>query len=156
MRANPTACILGGSGLDVVTGGFTAFALNQAGFGTAVTVQTVPSSVTLANGTNNDIAVAASFIKIAGPTGAFAITGFIGPLVPGGPGHSGDGMILRVYNTTAQQMTITNLATSSADRQIRTLTGADVVLRAGTSYATFTYDNADVSGSGKWILTATN
>lgn len=103
-----------------------------------------PKAMTLSNGANNDLAIAgAGFVRITGPTGAFSISGFAA---------GQDGEVLRVFNATTQAMTITNQATSSASNQINTLTGADVVLRSGTSFASFIYD----STSSKWILTGTN
>jgi hypothetical protein len=107
--------------------------------------------LTLSNGANNNIPASGgsfAFItsrqyRIIGPTGAFSITGFTGGVA---------GREIQVFNTTAQQMTITNLATSSAGNQIQTLTGGNVVLRTGTSYASFVYDIV----LAKWILTSTN
>lgn len=101
-------------------------------------------AMTLSNGANNDLAIAgAGFVRVSGPTGAFSISGFAA---------GQDGEVLRVFNTTSQAMTITNQATSSSANQINTLTGADVVLRTGTSFATFLYDGT----SSKWILTSLN
>lgn len=108
----------------------------------------------LVNGANHNIVVdyytlvsstfeGTSFYRITGPTGAFSISGFDRP---------NNGRLLHVFNTTAQQMTITNQAGSSAANQITTLTGADVVLRAGTSAATFIYDSV----TSKWILLSSN
>jgi hypothetical protein len=103
-----------------------------------------PKALTLSNGANNDLAIAgAGFVRVTGPTGAFSISGFAA---------GQDGEVLRVYNATSQAMTITNKATSTAANQINTLTGADVVLRTGQSFATFIYDGT----SSFWILTAAN
>jgi hypothetical protein len=53
----------------------------------------------------------------------------------------------------AQQMTIVNNdGSSAAANRITTLTGGNVVLRAGTSSASFIYE--DVSDT--WILVGTN
>lgn len=102
-------------------------------------------NVTLANGDNNNIAITKGYSRITGPTGAFAVTGFV-PM-------NGDGDILELHNTTAQVMTIKNSsASSSAANRIVTLTGADVVLSARTSFATFIYDGA----ATKWILKSYN
>ena len=104
----------------------------------------------LSNGNNNDIPTVGisthytlNYFKITGPTGAFNISGFS----DGRPGRT-----IQVFNSTAQQMTIKNLAGSIAANQIQTLTGADVVLRTGTSFASFLYD----ATLQKWILTSSN
>jgi hypothetical protein len=108
------------------------------------------SWMVLVNGNNNDIptvavntSLAANYFKITGPTGAFNISGF----TEGRPGRR-----IQVFNYTAQQMTIKNLAGSIAANQIQTLTGVDVVLRTGTSFASFLYD----ATLQKWILTSSN
>ena len=99
-------------------------------------------SLTLANGANSDITLPeASWIAITGPTGAFNITGFASPV---------NGQIIELYNTTTQNMTITNDATSTAANRILTLTGADVAL-TGTSIARFRYSAV----SSRWILLGT-
>lgn len=103
-------------------------------------------ALTLVNGDNNDVALpATSFPKIAGPTGAFAITGIAA---------GGDGDVLRIFNPLAQTMTIKNEnAGSAAANRITTLTGADIVLRAAApSFVTLIYD----TGSSRWIVTSTN
>jgi hypothetical protein len=106
------------------------------------------TAIVLSNGANNNIALPGSgFIKIEGPTGAFSISGFT-------PGNQVGARRIQIFNSTAQQMTIKNLAGSSANNQIQTLTGADVVLRAGTSFATFIYD--PYPGLAKWILMNSN
>jgi len=103
-----------------------------------------PSNITLANGANNNLAATnKSWLRLSGPTGAFSISGFSGGI---------QGQVLYVFNTTSQQMTLKNATGSSAGNQISTLTGADVVLRAGTSFATFIYDTASTS----WNLIGTN
>jgi len=104
--------------------------------------------ITLSNGANDDLAVegghyALNYIKVGGPSAAFSISGFSG-------GRAG--RQLQIFNSTAQPMTIRNLTGSAAANQIQTLTGADVTLRAGTSFATFLYD----IGLNKWILTSSN
>lgn len=100
----------------------------------------------LVNGTNNDIALTnpRTFTRITGPTSAFSLGGFTSGV---------DGAVLKLFNTTSQQMTILNEASSStAANRITTLTGADVVLRSGTSFATFIYDGT----TSRWILTGYN
>jgi hypothetical protein len=108
-------------------------------------VATRHKDIALVNGLNSDIALTdASLIRITGPVGAFSIGGFTNGV---------DGRILRVINTTANAMTIVNLdGASAAANQITTLTGADVVLAARTSAATFIYE--DVSDT--WILMSYN
>lgn len=98
--------------------------------------------LTLANGANSDITLPTnSWVRITGPSGAFSVSGFAGPF---------DGRRLILFNSTAQNMTITNDATSTAANRILTLTGADVVLTA-TSLATFLYSTLDL----RWILQST-
>lgn len=102
--------------------------------------------VTLTAGNNNDIALGgATFVKLSGPSAAFAVTGFAG---------GSDGRLLYLYNATSQAMTIRNNNTgSAAANRILTLTGADVTLRAGAqSFASFIYDAAQ----NLWVLAATN
>lgn len=102
-------------------------------------------SVAVANGLNSNIATPSnSIIRLTGPTAAFQVGGFTGGV---------DGYRLAVYNTVAQAMTIKNEdASSTAGNRLKTLTGADVTLRAGTSFAEFEYDGTD----SRWVLIATN
>ncbi len=105
--------------------------------------------VTLANGLSDNIAIvgggaSGDFLNITGPTAAFSLGGFLG-------GY--DGQVLYVINNVAQAMTLVNESlTSTAANRIATLTGANVVLRAGTSFATFIY----LSGTNRWLLASTN
>ncbi len=101
--------------------------------------------IVLAAGANEDIALTdSSWIRITGPAGGFSLGGFT---------NGTDGRHLTVLNTTANAMTIKNLsAGSAATNQILTLTGADVVLPARTSSATFIFEDTQ----DKWILTATS
>ena len=101
--------------------------------------------ITVANGLNSNIILTnASWVRLTGPTGGFSIGGFTGPF---------DGRRLTIYNTVAQQMTIVNEdGSSTAGNRIKTLTGANVVLRAGTSAATMIYDATD----SRWILVSYN
>jgi hypothetical protein len=58
-----------------------------------------------------------------------------------------------VFNSTTQQMTIVNEdASSTATSRIKTLTGGNVVLRAGTSAATFMYCDVE----DRFILMSSN
>lgn len=108
--------------------------------------------LTLANGTtNHNLASTGSYARITGPTAAFGVTGFVAPV----DGNSAviDGTRLTIFNTTAFAMTIANEnASSTAANRITTLTGADVVLAARTSSASFIYDSA----SSRWILVGTS
>lgn len=104
----------------------------------------------LVNGANNNVVpvsangASAVIVYASGPTGVFSVSGFTG---------GKDGRELILYNSAAFAMTITNEgAASTAANRIKTLTGADVTLRAGTSMATFVYLAAD----SRWILVATN
>lgn len=101
-------------------------------------------TMTLANGANNDIAPGYdTFVRITGPTGSFSTSGFTG---------GERGRLLLIRNTTAQQWTITNEATSTAANQIITGTGSDVVLTGtGGSQAVFVYDGT----AERWVLFAT-
>lgn len=107
---------------------------------------------TLINGLNSDITslVQSSWWRIVGPGAGFSVGGFVMGGVTSGVS---DGLTLTIYNTTAQQMTIVNEdASSTAINRIKTLTGGNVVLRAGTSAASFRYDVTD----DRWILVSSN
>jgi len=101
--------------------------------------------ITLANGDNNNVAHANTFLRVTGPTAAFALTGFVA---------GGDGDVLYLYNSVFQTMTVKNLNAGSAiGNRILTLTGADVVLRAtANSFVSLIYD----TGVGAWILMSFN
>lgn len=100
------------------------------------------ASLSLSNGANSDITLpSGAFITITGPTNAFSISGFASPT---------NGRRITLYNSVAQNMTITNDATSTAANRILTLTGADVAL-TGVSVATFQYSAV----SSRWILLGT-
>lgn len=99
-------------------------------------------ALTLANGANSNITLPVGrFITITGPTGSFSISGFASPA---------NGREIVLYNSVAQNMTITNDATSTAANRILTLTGSDVAL-TGVCVAKFTYSAV----SSRWILTGT-
>jgi hypothetical protein len=101
------------------------------------------TTVTLANGVNSDISVGGySFIRIVGPSGAFSLTGLSGGV---------DGKIVILYNTTTQNMTITNDATSTTANRIYTLSGANIVT-TGTGTITMIYSTPDF----RWVTIATN
>jgi hypothetical protein len=108
------------------------------------TVALGEGEMVLANGTNSNIPPDYyTFVRITGPSGNFTTTGFEG---------GERGRLLLVANTTSQQWTIVNDATSTAANRILTGTGADVVLTgAGGSHAVFVYDSI----SERWRLFAT-
>ncbi len=104
--------------------------------------------VGLSNGLNSNINYFSSLSRVSGPTAAFSVGGFApNTQVPS------DGSRLSLYNPANFAMTIVNEDVSStAANRIKTLTGANVVLRAGPSFATFSYDGSDA----RWILESTN
>jgi hypothetical protein len=108
-------------------------------------VATAQGSVAVANGLNSNVATpASSYVRLTGPSAGFSIGGLTAGV---------NGYRLTIYNTVAQTMTIVNEdASSTAGNRIKTLTGANVVLRAGTSSAQFVYDSSD----SRWVLIATN
>jgi hypothetical protein len=107
-----------------------------------------PLVSSLANGDNNNVAISSggttyNRLRVAGPTGAFAITGLAAP--------SGDGHQLEIYCTVSQTMTLKNgNASSTAANRILTMTGSDVAL-TGPSIARLTYDTTDA----RWHLVGT-
>jgi microcystin-dependent protein len=103
------------------------------------------SSITLVNGLNSDIAKPSNTSnRLVGPSGVFTVGGFTG---------GADGTVLRIYNTVAFAMTLKNEdGSSTTTNRIKTLTGADVTLRSGTSFAYLEYDGTDQ----RWILVSTN
>lgn len=143
--ATPTVA----NGVDISNFNFSGSAFKSPGFAvsgtgnvTTLGINTAKQAVTLANGANNNIThTTGSFLRITGPSGVFNITGFVA-------GNDGDH--LYVYNATAQNMTITNNATSTAANQLLTLTGADIT-QTGTSSCWFIYSSADA----RWILMGT-
>jgi hypothetical protein len=113
--------------------------------GTLNTFRRAPVALTLANGANADVALPSNyFARIAGPTGAFSISGVVAPAA------ADDGWELTLYNSVAHDMTITNDALSTAANRILTLTGADVTL-VGVSVVKLKYCAAD----SRWILLGT-
>ncbi len=100
-------------------------------------------SLVLVNGANSNVDISTSgvFLRITGPTAAFNVTGFTN-------GYAGRRLI--IYNSAAQDMTLTNDATSTAANRILTLTGVDVTL-TGVSSAHLVYSSAD----SRWILIGT-
>jgi hypothetical protein len=79
------------------------------------------ASLTCVNGANTDLALpVGTNFYITGPTGIFTISGLAAS------GGNEDGRIIRLYNSVAFALTITNDATSTAANRFLTLTGADV------------------------------
>ena len=104
-------------------------------------IQLPIGSFTASNGANNNITLPnKSFIRVTGPTGVFNITGITKPDNP-------DGRVVILYNTTSQNMTITNNATSTAANRILTNTGSDVAT-TGTGIVSLIYSVTDA----RWIL----
>mgnify|MGYP006405485343 FL=1 len=104
-------------------------------------IQLPIGSFTASNGANNNITLPnKSFIRVTGPTGAFSISGITKPDNP-------DGRVVILYNTTSQNMTITNNATSTAANRILTNTGSDVAT-TGTGIVSLIYSVTDA----RWIL----
>jgi hypothetical protein len=96
-------------------------------------------SLTLSNGANADVKLPrAQFLTITGPSASFSISGFQG-------GYESRPLIL--YNPTAQAMTLTNDATSTAANRILTLTGADRTT-TGTGIAMLRYSAV----SSRWLV----
>jgi hypothetical protein len=94
-------------------------------------VRLFKADLTLANGANANVTLpnVARFLRISGPSGAFSISGFTG-------GYEAKRLVL--YNTTAQTLTLTNDATSTAANRILTMTGGDLTL-AGPGIVHFIY-----------------
>jgi hypothetical protein len=103
-------------------------------------IQLPIGAFTASNGANSNITLPnKSFIRITGPTGAFNITGITKPANP-------DGRVVILYNTTSQNMTITNDATSTAANRI--LTGQGDVATTGIGIVSLIYSVTDA----RWIL----
>lgn len=103
-------------------------------------IQLPIGAFTASNGANSNITLPnKSFIRITGPTGAFNITGITKPANP-------DGRVVVLYNTTSQNMTITNDATSTAANRI--LTGQGDVATTGIGIVSLIYSVTDA----RWIL----
>ena len=111
------------------------------------TLQLPVGALALSNGANNNIGIPqTSFVRITGPSGVFNITGITKPAKAGN--NNPDGTIIILYNTTSQNMTITNDSSSStAANRIYTNTGSDVAT-TGTGTVIFIYSVTD----SRWIL----
>ena len=95
-------------------------------------------SLTCANGANTDLVLPeGTNFRITGPTGIFTISGLT---------QGADGRMIRLYNTVAFALTITNDATSTAANRFLTLTGADITTTTQGAF-TFVYDGT----ASRWI-----
>lgn len=95
-------------------------------------------SLTCANGANTDKALTdGTNFYITGPTGVFTISGLTGGV---------DGRMIRLYNSVAFALTITNDATSTAANRFLTLTGADITTTTQGAF-TFVYSGT----ASRWI-----
>lgn len=96
-------------------------------------------TLTLANGANSNIAVPnGTLLRITGPTGAFSLTGLVATF-------DGDERIL--WNSTSQNFTLTNDATSTAANRFLTTTGADIVT-TGVGCVRIRYSGTD----SRWLV----
>ncbi len=114
-------------------------------------INVTETALVLANGSNDNLALGttrSSHVRITGPTGIFNITGFVAPTAAA---DGFTGQHLWIYNSTAQSMTITHDAISTAANRIFTRTGVDVTL-AGRGTVELYYSAADT----RWILTGTS
>jgi hypothetical protein len=142
---------LGGGGMYSAGGG-TAYQVTEFSYS-----ETDITTLVLTNGLHSNIALPfSSRARISGPTAGFSIGGFqLSGIAAGGnvaAAINDDGIRLRLYNSTAQTMTVVNEdAGSTAANRIRTLTGANVVLN-GPCFATISYDGTDQ----RWILESHN
>ena len=98
--------------------------------------------LTCANGANTDLALpVGTCFYITGPTNVFTISGLEAS------GGNEDGRMIRLYNSVAFALTITNDATSTAANRFLTLTGADVTTTT-QGLIQFVYS----STASRWIL----
>ncbi len=106
-----------------------------------------PLVLQLENGGNNDLrAKAATEVVIAGPTGAFTISGFVGGF---------NGRRLHLLNYSGQAMSVLNQTDSLVGNQIDTLTGADLVFAGNCSLVFVYYSVIPVSSvgvGGLWVV----
>ena len=96
--------------------------------------------VTLANGVNQNIAITSGFMRVAGPSAVFSLSGFTGGV---------NGQIITVWNNNAFVMTV-NYNDAGSTYNIRTSTHANVAV-GGTGvygWASFQYASAYPA----WIL----
>ncbi len=122
---------------DIVTG------LNSSPVNASYVGKTIQPWVglTCANGANTDLALpVGTNFYITGPTGVFTISGLAAS------GGNEDGRVIRLYNSVAFALTITNDATSTPANRFLTLTGADVTTTTQGAF-TFIYS----STASRWI-----
>ena len=100
---------------------------------------------TAANGNNNDISIGNfSFVRISGPNAAFTITGIGGGV---------NGKMVVLYNSTAQNMTIShndNNSTTAANR---------IYCKGAANYTVGQYGVVSLmynSTDSRWIVVSTN
>lgn len=101
-----------------------------------------PENVILANGDNNNIGTGLhAYIRISGPSGAYAITGInAGPAIPG--------QLIKAFVNVSQTLTIKHQnASSVSTNRINTLIGADVQVPPIPSILEFIYDS-----TGVWLF----
>lgn len=99
------------------------------------------SSYTASNSSNNDISIGtSSFVRVTGPTAAYSITGIAG---------GADGKLLVLFNSTTQQITISNEnASSAAADRIWTLNNTGDIVINGKGAVKMIYSAAD----SRWIV----
>ena len=106
----------------------------------------IGTSITLANGANNDIAIKSSYVEITGPTAAFSISGFVADA------NFSDGQMLHIVWPVTQALTVKHDVTSGATNRTVTPTAADVVCATpgagGYGWADFQYS----AGAARWRL----
>lgn len=94
------------------------------------------------NGANDNLTLpSGTNFYITGPTGVFTISGLAAS------GGNEDGRLIRLYNSVAFALTISNDATSTAANRFLTLTGADVTTTT-QGLIQFIYS----STASRWIL----
>ncbi|HZK76647.1 MAG TPA: hypothetical protein VFD13_07040 [Candidatus Kapabacteria bacterium] len=100
---------------------------------------------TASNGANNDISIGtSSFVRLTGPTAAYSVTGIAGGV---------DGKWLTLFNSTTQQITISNESASSiAANRIWTLNSTGDVVINGKGALRMIYSSAD----SRWLVFATS
>lgn len=109
---------------------------------TGLREETVRNKV-LSNGANDNIVALSVVMRITAPTGAFNISGMTGGV---------DGRVIKLVNTTSQNMTINNLSGSSASgNKIITNTGGDRTT-TGEGAVELIYDENADSSNGAWII----
>jgi hypothetical protein len=129
---------LGVTGLITATGGISVDA--------DLNIKRGALALTAGNGLNSNLASPGKgFVTVTGATGAYSIGGILGGT---------DGDVLIIFNQYNQTMTIVNEdASSTAANRIRTLTGANMVMRANLPSSIVLMYEANIS---RWIVVAFN